>query len=155
MTLAPPDLPRFFDLIAMRIFRNPGVNSSPCNGSICKDCVNSSKSLFMDLYLFASAFNDFANVGVGIISKFIEQLLYCSAWKSTGFHHFCLVETLADSIGQIISLGNRRYLKRPYPRCQHHRLPTFCLCQYPSLIRPKLSCTYYFHNTQFILLMQI
>lgn len=48
----------------------------PWRGFPSKDFANSSMSDFMDLCRFANAFKLFAKVGVGIILKFIEEVVH-------------------------------------------------------------------------------
>ena len=71
LTLAPPDLPRPFEEIAILIFRMPGLSSSPCNGFSSNEVMSLFKSDFIERCLFIKDFTDFSNPEVVFTSKFI------------------------------------------------------------------------------------
>lgn len=73
ITRAPPDLPRPFEVMAMRIFLMPGVSSSPCSGFFSRLSIRRRRSFFKDLWRLARALADLSKRLVVSISKFIEE----------------------------------------------------------------------------------
>lgn len=66
MILAPPLLPHPFEVIAIRILRNPFPKSVPRCGFACKDIPKVCKSLFIEEYRLASCFRSFKKFGIGL-----------------------------------------------------------------------------------------
>ena len=81
MTLAPPDLPLFFEDIAVRILKQLFPKDFPDLGSCIKESIKEDRSLFIEEYLFESFFSSRSKSGVSKILKLIQQLVNCF-----GFH---------------------------------------------------------------------